>query len=847
MRRYLKIITGGLIISGALLFTGCSGSDRTGNIDFIQNFSDTGFNISVNSDELKSMYNSPFGMRLGKGLLKQLTLAMGEPVKIALPGKPNGSSEGELKDFILRISYDDFKIGNREISIKFREHDGSYYRLELKPQSGGQINLFRYDDKMTRLEFSTTQSSRAFIDGISDKWLHVVVREDKLLILDSDTLLMYYNGLSNHDSSIVDVNIEPVPGDTDNTFVSLMPLVSAADNFVEINGILNHIAGLIENPERNWNVYYPEHLVKIDGIPELDFIQRVRLSSSSKRTLLMPIDSSMQWAGVLPDSSRLDFSINLINKYIYHPDRISFRVTLEGNYRKRVFDTTVSFENFINQTWQDVSIPLEDFSGRFCRITLEPHIKGETYPYDNNIVTLWGNPIVKGARDEDDYNVILISLDTLRADHVHCYGYERDTTPNIDRYAKKGILFEETVASSSWTLPSHMSMFTGLYPTEVGAESEFKDERDIQRSTLVPEVFTIGEYLKSAGYTTHAEVGGGFVSAFYNEDQGFETFNENRLGPWERDIALEIPKAVEWIRKNRENKFFLLFHTFEIHHIYLRRYFKAENPDDLKEQIIANYDSGIRYADKYLAYLFKALEEEGIADKTLVVVTSDHGENFEFINPEEKILEGLHGRTLKDVELMVPLIMWGPDEFNRGVRIKRQVRSIDIVPTILDILSIEPVAPLRGQSLLEIVDESRGSSRVAYSESIRIWQTPPFDERALRTGEHKLLERVPVGHGVSGQDSDLFKLYDLKSDPAETRDISHNEYDVFEKLRVFMKKTVESIQERKKRLTKNAGRTTMSDETREALERLGYIDVHSEQPKPEDNDKRRKNNKKSNK
>lgn len=248
-------------------------------------------------------------------------------------------------------------------------------------------------------------------------------------------------------------------------------------------------------------------------------------------------------------------------------------------------------------------------------------------------------------------NVILISIDTLRSDRLSCYGYKYKTSPHIDKLAEEGVLFENIYAQSPWTLPSHMSILTSLYPSVHGVQTT--------DDSLSGDFITLAEVLKNNGYYTAAFVDASFVSAKYGFNQGFDIYDDSG-----GRIKVINKKAISFIekfcatRKSPQSKFFLFFHVFDVHgpykppESYRNLFYNGKDPYDkdnhsmnlvkqmpqLKYQefgeitdinyVRALYDSGIRYVDDQLEELFKRLKDLGIYDETLIVFTSDHGESL---------------------------------------------------------------------------------------------------------------------------------------------------------------------------------------------------------------------------
>jgi len=334
--------------------------------------------------------------------------------------------------------------------------------------------------------------------------------------------------------------------------------------------------------------------------------------------------------------------------------------------------------------------------------------------------------------DSDDmevYNLVFITIDTLRADHLGCYGYFRNTSPFIDELAKKGFVFNNAIVSAPYTAPSHASMFTGKYPTDHGVLTngyKLKDHHD-----------TLAEILKRNGYNTAAFIAARkVVGEIFGFNQGFNFFSEGRTG--RRGIAV-TKDALNWLEKNaHKGKFFTWIHYYDVHCEYnapepyfdmffsdykgnlpkgcgKSTYNKMKLRDDDIAYLKALYDGEIRYVDKQIQTVVSEINSMRLNTKTIFVITSDHGESL-----SERGLIG-HNLCLYDYEIRVPLIIVHPDMKPAGMTIKKQVESISFKSTILDMLDIDNADVSEGPSFLPILknnefDEIFGHTQTAIEE-----------------------------------------------------------------------------------------------------------------------------------
>jgi arylsulfatase A-like enzyme len=404
------------------------------------------------------------------------------------------------------------------------------------------------------------------------------------------------------------------------------------------------------------------------------------------------------------------------------------------------------------------------------------------------------------APKEGASGIVLISIDTLRADHLGCYGYSRETSPFLDELAARGTLFEQAISTSSWTLPSHATMLTGLYPSSHRAVDA--------SSSIAPSAGTAAELLSSKGFVTGAVVTSWFVSATYGFDRGFDWFQDLDRTAHETagktvNAAEVIDLAAEWLEDRANQRFFLFLHLYDTHYTYnpppryrelfatdyegprrkYRRYqFYKRNP--LSAERIAHemslYDGEIRYVDDQLARFYDILKGLGLQEKTVVIVTSDHGEEF-----GERGSWG-HGHTLFDEQVHVPLIVAGPGVVGAR-RIGPQVGHVDLLPTILELSGVAAPEGLHGRSLAPLLRDRDAKSTASVEVGRPVFsETSRFDTNliALRRQGWKLILDL-----VSGRET----LFDLSEDPGEESDLAAERTDIAHRLRSESISAVEAL------------------------------------------------------
>ena len=307
-------------------------------------------------------------------------------------------------------------------------------------------------------------------------------------------------------------------------------------------------------------------------------------------------------------------------------------------------------------------------------------------------------------------NIILISIDTLRRDHVGIYGYKKNTTPTIDNIAKEGIYFENAFSASSWTLPAHMSMFTGLPPSIHSVEEK--------TNTLSKDIQTVTQLIKLKKYKTAAIVTLLFVSSKYGFDAGFDKFFER----FKKKADIITDNALGWLKKNNNQPFFLFLHYWDAHWPYLppekyaemfgvntkntrwrkwgrlqflRKYSDPRIPmsENVKKNVIALYDGEIRNVDYNINRIITYLKKKDIYNNTIFVITSDHGEEFKEHNSFG------HGHSLYSEVINVPLIIRFPSKIKSGLKIREPVITSDIPLTLLNLLKIKPPTQFKKYSI----------------------------------------------------------------------------------------------------------------------------------------------------
>ncbi|HDL63879.1 MAG TPA: hypothetical protein ENH12_00670 [Proteobacteria bacterium] len=453
------------------------------------------------------------------------------------------------------------------------------------------------------------------------------------------------------------------------------------------------------------------------------------------------------------------------------------------------------------------------------------------------VVFACGGP--EGEKREDRFNVLLISIDTLRPDHLGCYGYGKDTSPNIDALSQQGAIFLNTVSTTCWTLPAHMSLLTG---TDISVHGVTNDGISLHRGIPL-----LAEILQQKGFSTAAFCSSPYLNPAFGFDRGFDVYHNTDLDEkgfedtvflddrdeWQK-VHEEVTSprikrlAVDWLDQHKDDQFFLFLHMWDPHFDFVppppyntrfdpdykgnitSQHFmfnKDINPNmsprDL-EHIIALYDGEIAFTDYYLGMVFDRLKELGIFDRTLIIITGDHGEEFfEHGNKGHRI-------TLYDESVRIPLIVILPGRDLKGMKISRQAGIIDISATILDYLGLPIIPPMQGRSLLPLLRGDKINDK-----------NPQLLEledklRALRTNQSKLLFNIEHRQTI---------ILDLEKDPKEThRNLVTSIPEWSEANREFYSRLeADQILEEQFRKGETGQAVKLSEEQIEKLKALGYI------------------------
>jgi arylsulfatase A-like enzyme len=540
---------------------------------------------------------------------------------------------------------------------------------------------------------------------------------------------------------------------------------------------------------------------------------------------------------------------------------VTFKVTVERGGRET---PVLTWTTTTPHRWEHRVVDLAPFAGAKVTLALSAHAE------KSGTLAFWGEPAVrqrvrKGVVGGPPQGVILVQLDTLRADHLDAYGYERKTAPNLARLAEEGALFRHAITQTAWTKAATSSIMTSLYPTSHGVH-QFADR-------LPASATTIAEVYRQAGYATASFSSVLFTGKLTNLHQGFEELHESestagRAGPRGAKTAREyVDRLTDWLEHHQDVPFFVYLHVFDPHAPYepnrpydtmwadpkgreeFQRQLEAlkkvvadgflaqrgmATPEELRsagidpESFIRYckdwYDGSIRGMDTEIGRLVERLSALGLADRTAIAFYADHGEEF---HDHGRMW---HGQGVYGEMIRVPLIFWAPGRVAKGLKVEEPVQLIDVMPTLLELSGLTPPAAAQGQSLWSLlsVPGRSGGVRAAggFQKRPVIAEKHRMDGRgfpaeseayAIMDGGFKLIHNVTRPEGKPE-----FELFDFYKDPLDQKDIAAENPEVVARLAkaiaAFRQMAESARLESDEEATKG-----MSREQLEHLRSLGYV------------------------
>jgi arylsulfatase A-like enzyme len=555
--------------------------------------------------------------------------------------------------------------------------------------------------------------------------------------------------------------------------------------------------------------------------------------------------SSLVYQVRIPNPARLHFGMGITEK----SDPITFRVEADSS---EVYSRTITDV----QVWEDAAVDLSSFAGRTIRLAFQ------TATAKPGAVGLWANPLLTAGVPWNRPNVLLYMIDTLRADHASLYGYARDTTPFLKRLGAQGLVFDDCQVQATWTKPSVASLLTSLYSYTHGIR---RDDDTIPQGSA-----TLAEQLRAAGYVTASMVANPLAGRLSGLQRGFDYLSEweavtryvNGKEDRATDSAAVNRVAFPWLEQHRDEPFFLYAHVTDPHAPYQppaafeekfanpaetpqfdRDFVKLKNmvlsrgggfgvsralcvkggvqPDRFIRRAADRYDAKILHNDWRFEQLTEKLKQLGILDNTLIIVVSDHGEEF-----WEHGWTG-HGQSLYEELARGVLLMWNPKLIPAPRRIAEPVQLIDVMPTVLDLLGLRIPDAVEGQSLSPFIKgrpfQRRGpvmTSRFAhpYSQHNELLPENHIDSVALLDASWKLIYREKGKEAGMNQ----VELYDRRADRGDTKNVALRNPREVERMMAGISRWMDT-QEQVRRALSHGTKAAVDQQTMDRLRSLGYL------------------------
>lgn len=503
---------------------------------------------------------------------------------------------------------------------------------------------------------------------------------------------------------------------------------------------------------------------------------RITLGNETREALY---GASIRWELTVPPYGVLDASFGLAATpgNATDADGVRFRVELKASGQRPAVllnETVAASREGESRGWLGREIDLSAYAGQAALL----EFKIDSVNSQSADFAFWGDPLVYSrAPRQTGTPVVLISCDTMRADHLSCYGYPRKTTPNLDAFAQDAVLFENAFCSEVWTPTSHMTILTGLYPKNHGL-TRFLN--------LAESVITLPEVLHARGYNT-----GGFVGHYWwmmpsrGFAHGFDLYDA--AYPY-RDVYSTLERVLDWLEPRRNAPFFLFFHNYDLHskekgplpydpederyrtfakeHIALPEFARDAFPDAMgslflaahnnrsisiseteREALLALYDDCLVKVDAAVGEFLEHLRNAGIYERALIIVTADHGEAF---GEHDRYMHG----DVYEANIHVPLLIKFPGQANAKRRIRDLVELADLFPTILELLGVPLLGAVDGCSLLPLLDGGREPVSRIFSTRAA-WRT-------VRTADSKLIRNI---------DENRTEYYAITKDSEETQNL----------------------------------------------------------------------------
>lgn len=528
--------------------------------------------------------------------------------------------------------------------------------------------------------------------------------------------------------------------------------------------------------------YYvtPENFIGLD-VP----VRRIKLANEWRSVVPVQCPSELRFDVHIPPNAKLHVGYGIVQPFALSNTRAvaEVAVAMNGN------ETIIAQQDFQPRQesprwfrYHDIHESLQEYANRDVSLILRVKpVEGE-----EPLVMCWSEPIITTQKKNKRPNVLLVMIDTLRADHVGLYKQDKSLTPIIDDFAKKGTTFRNAISQAPWTTPSHASIFTGLYPSETNCDHTSNSNNNLLKEGY----WTWAEILQENGYATSAFTSGLQVRGALGFQQGFDEYHEIDYDS-SYSVEANYEQFSSWLDERQGSPWFSFMHTYAVHEPYHHRQYTdyrslVRSWDDRRQYWHDAYEGGVRFTDEWFGVFLRDLKERGELDNTIIIITSDHGES---LGDRLMPIPAPHGHSLYDELLRVPLIIVAPDGVPKNKIVNNQVRLIDLLPTVLELVGIDKPVWCHGLNLQPVMNGSEKLERPAISEGVNYG----FPLRSLRTSTHKLITLTDPNQTLDKTSTlvpvpkpSSLQLYDLVDDPQELKNIQEQNQSKLHELNTVM-------------------------------------------------------------
>jgi arylsulfatase A-like enzyme len=549
-----------------------------------------------------------------------------------------------------------------------------------------------------------------------------------------------------------------------------------------------------------------EHVVVQETLKHLAQIARIKIGDDQKIGISQRPQSGILFDKCyIPPSASLKFALGIHPRVKSSDTNVTFSVVVKDfnlspsqqTTAEEIFVETLNLQTPSDRAWKEYTVDLSAYAGKVLTVAFNV----ETQADPQTIIAMWGTPRIVARESSQQYNVVLITLDALRADHLGSYGYAKQTSPHIDAFSRDAVKFTQAYSVAPWTLPSFASYYTALYPQS----HQVKEDQQHKRIGLPARFPTLPSFLKPYGYFTQLISNHPFFDVQFGLSKAFDNWDPDSLN---RDGPFYIDTVQKWMKQHAEEKFFLHLHVMPPHNPYIAvapydeafvdfdapilngaiKLFFSHYSDRLapwdanvrwsheitdiatRNYIVNLYDANVALGDEFFGKIIAQLKTFGLYDNTLIILSADHGDEFW----EHGTMLHAHNGLYNEV-LHVPLVVKFPKALKiTPTEIHSPVATLDILPTILAVNGIPVPEYVQGKSFFNLEKKSVQDIDREYTYFAQAY--PPSLE-AVRWENYQY---------IYSPQKNSAELYDLVNDPFEQRNLAMEKSDIMEQLRTAL-------------------------------------------------------------